>query len=63
MTRPSRNTHHPSLLADQRGQVTLEYAIILAAVAVPMLAVFRVCLQILVAKYRMMTCLNSLVFP
>ena len=63
MNRPGRNTTNRSLTADQRGQVTLEWAIILAAVALPLLAVFRICLDILVAKYRMMTCLNSLVFP
>ena len=51
------------LQADCRGQVTLEWALILAVVALPMYGVFRVCLDILVAKYQMITLLNSLPFP
>lgn len=52
-----------SFNADRLGQVTLEWALILAAVALPMLAVFRLCMRMLVAKYRMMTFLNSMPFP
>jgi len=48
---------------DRWGQVTLEWALILAAVALPMYGVFRLCLRLLVAKYRMVTMLNSMPFP
>ena len=51
------------LHADQGGQVTLEWVLILAAVALPLLAVFRLCLAILVSKYRMMMFVNSLPCP
>ncbi len=50
-------------LADQRGQVALEYALILAAIAIPLLFVFRLCLRILVNNYRMVTFMNSMPFP
>jgi len=63
MMRPGRHLCPGRLHRDQLGQVTVEYAIIVAAIAIPMLAVFRLCLHILTMKYRMMTCLNSLVFP
>jgi len=48
---------------DRTGQVTLEWALILAAVALPLYGVFRLCLRLLAAKYRMITLLNSLPFP
>jgi hypothetical protein len=48
---------------DCRGQVTLEWALIAAAVAIPLLVVFRLCLTMLVAKYRLMTFMNSLPLP
>lgn len=49
--------------ADQVGAVTIEWALILAAVALPMFYVFRVCLDILTEHYRMITLFNSLPFP
>lgn len=51
------------LLADQSGQVTLEWALILAAVAIPMVVVFAICLRILIGNYRMAAFLNSMPFP
>ena len=51
------------LHADSLGQVTLEWALVLAAVAIPMLVVFRICLAILADKCRMMAFLNSLPYP
>ena len=51
------------LHVDRRGAVTLEWVLILAVVALPMLAILRLCLDILVAKYRMMTFMNSMPFP
>jgi ABC-type sulfate transport system permease subunit len=52
-----------SLLADSRAQVTVEWALIAAAVAIPLLLVFRLCLVMLVSKYRLMTFMNSLPLP
>lgn len=51
------------LHGDRRGAVTLEWVLILAVVALPMLGMFRLCLSVLVAKYRMMTFVNSMPFP
>ncbi|NQU75959.1 MAG: hypothetical protein HQ546_06590 [Planctomycetes bacterium] len=51
------------LCAEERGQTTIEWALIVAVVALPMLVVFRICLNLLVAKYRMITFLNSMPFP
>jgi hypothetical protein len=51
------------LHTDRLGQMTLEWALVLATVAIPMLVVFRICLAILVDKYRMMAMLNSLPCP
>ena len=51
------------LHGDQAGQVTLEWALVLAAIALPLLYVFTLCLKILVAQYRMMTFMNSMPFP
>lgn len=48
---------------DQTGQMTIEWALVLAAIAIPMLYVFAICLNILVEQYRMMTFWNSLPFP
>ena len=59
--RPNRTLY--DLHADRRGQVTLEWALILAVVALPMYFLFRMCLDLLVAKYRMMMFLNSMPFP
>ena len=51
------------LLPDCRAQVTVEWALVAAAVAIPMLLVFRLCLMMLVSKYRLMTFMNSLPLP
>ena len=52
-----------TLAHDQAGQVTVEWALILAAVALPMFYVFRTCLHLLAYHYRMVTMLNSMPFP
>jgi hypothetical protein len=51
------------LLADDRGQMTLEWALVLAAFALPMFFVIRTCMEILVAHYQMVTFLITLPFP
>lgn len=51
------------LHADQRGQMTLEWALVLAAFALPMFYVIRTCMEILVAHYQMVTFLITLPFP
>jgi hypothetical protein len=51
------------LLADERGQMTLEWALVLAAFALPMFFVIRTCMEILVAHYQMVTFLITLPFP
>ncbi len=56
--RSSRN-----ILTDQDGATMVEYALILAAVAIPLLAVFRVALNILVANYQMITFMIGWPFP
>jgi len=48
---------------DQTGQTTLEYAILIAAVGVPAIAVFGWLLTILSETYRMVTFLELLPFP
>ncbi len=52
-----------NLCSDCRGQVTVEWALVVAAVAIPMLLVFRFCLMLLVSKYQMMTFMSALPLP
>jgi hypothetical protein len=51
------------LNADQAGQTTVEWAMILLAFALPMYWVFKMLVDILAAHYRMMTFLETLPFP
>lgn len=51
------------LHADQRGQMTIEWSLVLAAFALPMFFVIRTCMEILVAHYQMVTFLETLPFP
>ncbi|MHC4986141.1 MAG: hypothetical protein ACYTFO_08305 [Planctomycetota bacterium] len=48
---------------DQRGQATLEYALMLAAVVLPLMMVFRRLLQALADMFALVTLLLSLPFP
>ena len=50
-------------LADDRGQMTLEWALVLAAFALPMFFVIRVCMSVLVAHFQMVSFLETLPFP
>jgi len=59
----SRRRHLRDLPADLRGALTLEWALVLAAVALPMVAVFHLCLRLLAAVYASITLMNSMPFP
>ena len=48
---------------DAAGQMTVEWALVLAVVALPMYFVCAVCLDLLVAHYQMVTFLETLPFP
>lgn len=48
---------------DDRGATTLEYALLLAAIAIPSYFISMLALDLLIAHYRMMTLLNSLPVP
>lgn len=51
------------LSADELGQTTIEYALLLAAVALPVMWVFRKGLAILAEIYKMTAYLLGLPFP
>ena len=48
---------------DQRGATTLEWTLLLAAVALPSYYVIRLALRALAGHYQMMTTINALPFP
>lgn len=52
-----------SAAADRRGQMTIEWALVLAAVALPMYFVVVLCVNVLVAHFQMVTFLETLPFP
>ena len=51
------------LSADETGQTTIEYALLLAAVALPMIVVFRMLLALLAWLYEMTVFLIGMPFP
>ena len=51
------------LTVEEGGQVTIEWALVMAAVALPFVVIFRVCLEIIVAHFQMVTFLQGLPFP
>ena len=51
------------LHADERGQTTVEYAMLLAMIGLPSIAAFGLLLAILTEYYRMVTFLELLPFP
>ncbi len=55
--------HLRRLHADQRGQATLEWVMLLVAVGIPSVLVFRYLLYALAACYQMVTFLETLPFP
>lgn len=52
-----------SLHRDQRGQVSIEWVMLMVAFALPMMAVFYVLFNVLREHYRMVTFLETLPFP
>jgi Flp pilus assembly pilin Flp len=52
-----------AVLDDQTGATTLEWALLLAAIALPSWFIIRTALATLVGHYRMMAALNALPFP
>ncbi len=48
---------------DQRGQTTVEYALLIAVIGLPAITVFGWLLAILAENYRMVTFLELLPFP
>ena len=53
----------PGLAADESGQTTIEWALVLAFFVLPMVAVLNMLLSVLVAHYRMVTFLETLPLP
>jgi len=51
------------LWRDETGQTTIEYALLLAAVALPMIVVFRMLLALLAWLYEMTVFLIGMPFP
>ena len=51
------------LTRDDAGQMTIEWALVMAVVALPFFFVFRVLTALLIAHYEMLTFLQSLPFP
>jgi len=50
-------------LADASAQMTVEWALVLAAVVLPMYFVLALCVNLLVAHYQMVTFMETLPFP
>lgn len=48
---------------DEAGATTLEWALLLAAIALPSYWLMQLALNVLIGHYRMMTTLNALPFP
>jgi len=49
--------------ADQRGQMTVEWSLLIAAFGLPMIYLFSVLLATLAEHYRMLTLVLTLPFP
>jgi len=59
----TRHVRLPGLLGDEAGQATVEYALLLAFFAVPMLYIFTILLSVLAEYYGMVTFLETLPYP
>ena len=53
----------PTLWADQRGTTSLEWALLLGAIAIPSYFFFELALATMIGFYQMMTPVNGLPFP
>jgi len=67
MPKPRRTTRFIRLLRqltqNQDGATTLEWALLLAAIAIPSYYITQTALSALIAHYQMVTTLNALPFP
>ena len=52
-----------TLLTDQRGANSIEWALLLGAIAIPSYFIIQAALNALVLHYQMVTTLNALPFP
>lgn len=52
-----------SLIADEQGATTLEWALLLAAIGIPSWYIMQTAIHALTGHYQMMTAINSLPFP
>ncbi len=55
--------HLRKLLSDQNGATTIEWALLLGAIAIPSYFIILMALNTLMAHYQMITTLNALPFP
>lgn len=60
---PKPDDDRPNLARDESAATTLEWALLLAATALPSYYVIRLAMDTLVGHYQMMTAINSLPFP
>ena len=51
------------LAGDERGQMAIEWALVMIVVALPFYLIFRLCLALLIAHFQMVSFLQSLPFP
>jgi hypothetical protein len=56
--KPEQDLHQ-----DEKGATTLEWTLLLGAIAIPSYYIIDLCLQSLAGHYRMVTLINSLPFP
>ena len=52
-----------ALLADEAGQTTVEWALIMAGIGLPLAWLFYLCVIGLAEHYRMVTFMETLPFP
>lgn len=45
------------------GQLTIEWTLVLAAIALPMYFVFKVCMSLMAAHFRMVSFMETVPFP
>lgn len=68
-TPAQRRQRHPGVsrlagaLADETGGTSLEWALLLAAIALPLYVALRLCLGIITAHFGMVSTVNGLPFP
>lgn len=60
---PKADRSLKALLRDEAGTTSLEWLLLLGAIAIPSIVIFTISLNAVIDYYRMMTTLNSLPFP